>query len=207
MTGYWKGALCAAALMCASEAQAANFLVVDIAAVGSGFTDKNVGNQVQTSVFTTLYASLSYNLEGNFSPVASADSLALVGSLYLPDVYGIFTSTGFGFRARYSQFKVSYDIAGKACYQNGVPTTVTIGSPSLGASCDPFSISYGNGFAMESLNFTGMLSGINFRVVDANELPAITFAIPEASTWALMLAGFGMVGYAIRRRRPSVVFG
>jgi len=25
--------------------------------------------------------------------------------------------------------------------------------------------------------------------------------VPEPSTWALMLAGFGMVGYAMRRRK------
>jgi len=31
-------------------------------------------------------------------------------------------------------------------------------------------------------------------------------AVPEPATWALMLAGFGMVGYALRRRRAAVAF-
>lgn len=30
--------------------------------------------------------------------------------------------------------------------------------------------------------------------------------IPEPSTWALMLAGFGLTGYALRRRRSRVAF-
>jgi opacity protein-like surface antigen len=32
----------------------------------------------------------------------------------------------------------------------------------------------------------------------------ITAVIPEPSTWALMLAGFGMVGYAMRRKKARV---
>lgn len=41
------------------------------------------------------------------------------------------------------------------------------------------------------------------------EFDNLVFAVPEPSTWALMLAGFGMVGMAMRarRRRTSVVFG
>lgn len=31
-------------------------------------------------------------------------------------------------------------------------------------------------------------------------------AVPEPATWAMMLAGFGMAGAALRRRRPAPVF-
>jgi len=31
-------------------------------------------------------------------------------------------------------------------------------------------------------------------------------AVPEAATWAMMLGGFGMMGFALRRRRTSVSF-
>ena len=34
-------------------------------------------------------------------------------------------------------------------------------------------------------------------------LPSTLPAVPEPSTWALMLAGFGMVGYALRRRKVA----
>lgn len=40
----------------------------------------------------------------------------------------------------------------------------------------------------------------NYRIViNYNEAPAV----PEPTTWALMLAGFGMVGFAMRRRRVA----
>jgi hypothetical protein len=43
----------------------------------------------------------------------------------------------------------------------------------------------------------------------AGEFDNLVFAVPEPSTWALMLAGFGMVAMSMRarRRRTSVVFG
>ena len=32
-----------------------------------------------------------------------------------------------------------------------------------------------------------------------------TSAVPEPATWAMMIAGFGIVGSAVRRRRPTVL--
>ncbi len=54
-------------------------------------------------------------------------------------------------------------------------------------------------YAIGIANFAGVAGG-SYR---AN---VVIDAIPEPSTWALMLAGFGMVGYAMRRRRPRVVY-
>lgn len=54
-----------------------------------------------------------------------------------------------------------------------------------------------------------MISGIKFRSgFDALEVDNVVFAVPEASTWAMMLLGFGLAGMAIRsrRRRTQVVF-
>jgi PEP-CTERM putative exosortase interaction domain len=39
------------------------------------------------------------------------------------------------------------------------------------------------------------------------ELPPPTPAIPEPATWAMMIAGFGLVGSAMRRQRYKVAFG
>ena len=33
---------------------------------------------------------------------------------------------------------------------------------------------------------------------------AVVAAVPEPGTWAMMLLGFGAVGFAVRRRRPTV---
>ncbi|GGB15248.1 hypothetical protein GCM10011380_00850 [Sphingomonas metalli] len=43
---------------------------------------------------------------------------------------------------------------------------------------------------------------ISFSNVSSRNTPLV----PEPSTWALMLAGFGLTGYALRRRRARVAF-
>ena len=35
---------------------------------------------------------------------------------------------------------------------------------------------------------------------------AVNAAVPEPTTWAMMIAGFGLVGGAMRRRKTSVAF-
>ncbi|MBB6505184.1 hypothetical protein F4693_002171 [Sphingomonas endophytica] len=40
--------------------------------------------------------------------------------------------------------------------------------------------------------------------VDADEYVKLTGAVPEPKTWAMMLAGFGVIGAALRRRRKPV---
>lgn len=73
-------------------------------------------------------------------------------------------------------------------YVNGGPTSVsdTRAFQLLGAQ---------NSFTIQMLQTTGGRGGISFSVA----LPAAS-AVPEPATWALMIAGFGMVGGALRRR-------
>lgn len=56
------------------------------------------------------------------------------------------------------------------------------------------------GVAVE--NF-GMTTGTAFNITIT---PAVTAAVPETATWAMMIAGFGLVGGAMRRRKVSVAF-
>ena len=56
-------------------------------------------------------------------------------------------------------------------------------------------------------NATAFTSG-TFGVIDGSTLAGVTFAptVPELSTWAMMVAGFGLAGLATRRgRRPKAV--
>ena len=78
----------------------------------------------------------------------------------------------------------------------------------------------GNGNAIASYtgsgpSFTGtytFASGTNIRTVDFSSTSkafeidnvSVTAAVPEPATWALMLAGFGFVGFAARRRATAV---
>ncbi len=59
------------------------------------------------------------------------------------------------------------------------------------------------------LGDTKAIGGIRFTTgVNSIEVDNVVFAVPEPTTWALMLAGFGMVGMMMRsrRRRTNVVF-
>jgi hypothetical protein len=51
-----------------------------------------------------------------------------------------------------------------------------------------------------TLTFTGLSTGDNTSYIDAVALNA---AVPEPAAWALMIAGFGLIGAASRRRRSS----
>lgn len=44
------------------------------------------------------------------------------------------------------------------------------------------------------------------RDITLTVTPAAAGAVPETATWALMLAGFGMIGAGLRSRRRSVTF-
>ena len=48
--------------------------------------------------------------------------------------------------------------------------------------------------------------GTILATVNATSSP-VTAAVPEPATWAMMLLGFGAVGYAMRRRRARVQLG
>ena len=54
-----------------------------------------------------------------------------------------------------------------------------------------------------------LIGGLRFRSqYNSLEVDNVVFAVPESSTWAMMLLGFGLAGMAIRsrRRRTRVVF-
>jgi hypothetical protein len=64
--------------------------------------------------------------------------------------------------------------------------------------------SAGETFTKISFNFTN--GGVSdLRQLRLGEVAAP--AVPEAATWAMMLAGFGVVGSAMRRRKTSLAFG
>lgn len=60
---------------------------------------------------------------------------------------------------------------------------------------------FANGF----VDFFGFQRNGNYALDISNV--AVAAAVPEASTWALMLLGFGAAGAALRRRSVNVTFG
>lgn len=51
---------------------------------------------------------------------------------------------------------------------------------------------------------TGSFSLVNYDTGQGNYTLTISNAIPEPATWAMMLIGFGAVGFAMRRRRAHI---
>ena len=53
----------------------------------------------------------------------------------------------------------------------------------------------------ENAGVTGLSAWINYRPLTSNILS--TIAVPEASTWAMMIVGVGFAGTALRRRKAA----
>ncbi len=100
-----------------------------------------------------------------------------------------------------------------AALQFTSPVTATIGalngnlaanSTALSALLSGLSIANGSSFAFRWLDTdaTGAEDGL---AVDNFSVSAVTAAsaVPETATWGMMIAGFGLIGFAMRRR-PSV---
>jgi hypothetical protein len=55
----------------------------------------------------------------------------------------------------------------------------------------------------------GQIGGISFASgANSLEIDNLVFTVPEPATWTMMIAGFGMIGFAMRarRRRTTVVY-
>lgn len=95
----------------------------------------------------------------------------------------------------YLQYPISQELTGNLSYYEGE------GDFEIGAFTFP-AYTYVSG---RGVDFGNQLGG---RPFDSDYRIAIDFEaapfVPEPSTWALMLAGFGMVGFSMRRRRSAV---
>ena len=107
-------------------------------------------------------------------------------------------------------YTVSFDLAGSA---RGDANFVDV---SFGTSLATFLLNSSDPFATHILAFTPGADGnytLSFANAGGDNLGAIlddvvvnsgsSGAVPEPSTWALMLVGFGAVGFVLRRRRQT----
>jgi hypothetical protein len=68
-----------------------------------------------------------------------------------------------------------------------------------------FTVTAANSSPLSLVTLTnGAAGAANLRITSSGNTGAVGFvltAVPEASTWAMMIIGFGMVGYGLRMRR------
>jgi len=63
----------------------------------------------------------------------------------------------------------------------------------------PFRNDWSSGSIAALRVYDGVLSAA--EIAELNQIPFVSGAVPEPATWAMMIAGFGIVGGTIRRRR------
>ncbi|WP_253200969.1 PEPxxWA-CTERM sorting domain-containing protein [Sphingomonas quercus] len=134
----------------------------------------------------------------------------------LPGFYAIGVNTGTGPNSfasiglggvRFNQV-IAVQKAGTATVSgNSLPSGAVTISGDLLSVLVPLSLLPSTGFAPEQYGFNiWPRSGAGGTEVISDFAPdnaTLAAAVPEPATWATMLAGFGVLGLALRRRRPA----
>ena len=189
MSGFIKAALCAAVLTCAGEAHAARYLYT-LEAVGTGTyaTGSRSGTPSVADVKSVTISFVAYYTTNAMISVANRVAV-------IPATNGLFISDSDS-----PPGLTAFDGYGLACFAN--PTAMLpVASVTVDSGCSFLSFFSIN--TNERLDFTGTFTSLSVSETDAELSFRITPFVPEPSTWALMLAGFGLTGYALRRRAKA----
>lgn len=218
------GAALAATMFSAAAANAASVFTVDVwTGAPNGVTSSTIADAAHTPTgaanaeFTYTGAinwfvggpqntSPTGNLAGTFIPSANisgftspngsyaalADflnsSLSIAGDRYASyfRIVGSYSSaTSVSGSIGHDDGASVYDDLGNAVYSSPAETSLITGNFVLPAGSHTFTVDYVEG--------NGSPSVLN-----------LTIAVPEPATWAMMIAGFGMAGAMLRRRRTAV---
>ncbi len=197
----WKVALAAASLACGSSAQAA-FITYTIEVAGTGSrTNYDLSNIANTRVtgLQGVVVTVGFNaVEGNVSANLPGD----FGS------YAQIRAEDPGLRLSFSPAAFGYDLSGSGsiCVAGGAPAALPVtGVPILSGCTLAYNLVFPRGLRTESFSGTVTSFTVSSQASGTNFF-TIASIVPEPSTWALMLAGFGLVGYSLRRRRTTVAF-
>jgi hypothetical protein len=199
MKRWLRGALCAAAAIGApATAQAAQTVTFTFFANGSGvwsgynsdwtmFTRPVSGATISFSVFVGD----GENGGGGGGPNGGTG----VGA----------TTNGVAFSAngRGSSSYYGLTASGLACFDNP-GAALTFGRIAVNPDCG--SVSFYQQYRYSSIRFSGVVDGLTITPGGLSGDAFVTPFVPEPTTWALMLTGFALTGYALRRRRAGIAF-
>ncbi|MGK6323708.1 DUF4394 domain-containing protein [Sphingomonas sp. DT-51] len=125
-----------------------------------------------------------------------------------------YTTSSFGAPAASTQLLVidtDRDVLARQNNNGGVLTTVGSLGQNLGSRTS-FDISGSDAFAFNGSTLynvnlsTGAVSSLGRTDRNLFGIAIGPSAVPEPATWAMMILGFGVVGYSLRRRRTTVRF-
>lgn len=198
-------------LVWSANAEATNFVAYTLTGSGSGVSSM-VNNDIGGTDFTNVVVQLSatfyvdmdagtnslnnvnyysngVNQYGSMGPAGGENAGIGLGGNTLSGSYSL----------QENYYTSSFDFS---AYLTGSPVSFTDISSSTMLSGGTFFYGAGNKFS--GIVARGRLTGFSAQSV-AGPGPVIVSVsvtpVPEISTWAMMLAGFGIVGYAARRRQ------
>lgn len=129
------------------------------------------------------------NDNGPYMTIVTLGSGGLSASLQSPAFYNVESSVSIKFPSLVNEFE---DISNATTFVGG-------------------NFTYGDHRYNSDLSVTGKITGFSVQSVSSFEQAAPVFSItaispvPEVSTWILMLAGFGLIGCAARRRQSNML--
>lgn len=193
MRRFMGGALLSALLLSSSYAHAARTITLTVDASGTGFRVVGYG-QNGANLVPLIASQVSVVLQGN-------DDFPnyFVGGRSDASFQAYFDDNAFYFSTMTpTQSYYEFSGGGSVCTNNGSVAGAYNADPSC--STLRYSSSYPGGYGD---SFEGKIT--RYTIAEGNTLGGaelrVIALVPEPSTWALMLAGFGMVGYAMRRRK------
>lgn len=210
MTGLRKTLLCCAAAISVALTTAPAQAAVGFADVVMEFVDSGAGP------FPGPYGG---TFPGSFPvPVSTSVVLGDDGPIadFLSLPRGTYITVGFTDEAVFDQ--AGNDIFIREVGASGERANVYVTSDFLtytllGVAQDDVSTA----FDLASIGFTGQVKGVRvegldnfggspgFDVVNIQALAFVPGGVPEPSSWALLITGFGLVGSALRRRPAKLV--
>lgn len=120
------------------------------------------------------------------------------------DIAGLLTGLSFDLLAFNQQTLVVFDKDGNELTSYQVPVTGGPVNPPFFTEADYAQSAY-SPFSITSTNGIGGFSFLPFGAAGNFSIDNIVVsAVPEPTTWAMMIGGFGMIGGAMRRRRLSI---